>query len=41
MIGGWMSFGGFHGKGHWAALPISNIIPATIEPHDDRMEFLR
>lgn len=38
MIGGWMSFGGFHGKGHWAYSPISNIIPATIEPHDDRME---
>ena len=38
MVGGWMSFGGFHGKGHWAYSPLSSIIPATIEPHDDRME---
>ncbi|MFV0335219.1 MAG: glutamine amidotransferase [Tropicimonas sp.] len=38
MIGGWMSFGGFHGKGHWAYSPITELIPATIQPHDDRME---
>jgi uncharacterized membrane protein len=38
MIGGWMSFGGFHGKGHWAFSPVSELIPATILPHDDRVE---
>lgn len=38
MIGGWMSFGGFHGKGHWAFSPITELVPATILPHDDRME---
>ena len=25
MIGGWMSFGGFHGKGHWAFSPITDL----------------
>lgn len=39
MIGGWMSFGGFHGKGHWAFSPMTDLIPATILPHDDRMEI--
>ena len=38
MIGGWMSFGGFHGKGHWAFSPITDLIPATILPYDDRVE---
>jgi uncharacterized membrane protein len=38
MIGGWMSFGGFHGKGHWAFSPVTELIPATILPHDDRVE---
>ena len=27
MVGGWMSFGGFHGKGHWAFSPITDLIP--------------
>lgn len=39
MIGGWMSFGGFHGKAHWAFSPVTDLIPATILPHDDRVEI--
>jgi uncharacterized membrane protein len=38
MIGGWMSFGGFHGKAHYAYSPIADLLPVTISPHDDRME---
>lgn len=39
MIGGWMSFGGFHGKAHWAFSPVTDLIPATILPYDDRVEI--
>ncbi len=38
MIGGWMSFGGFHGKAHYAYSPIADLLPVKIAPHDDRME---
>lgn len=38
MIGGWMSFGGFHGKAHWAFSPVTELMPATILPYDDRVE---
>ena len=38
MIGGWMSFGGFHGKAHYAYSPIAELLPVRIAPHDDRME---
>src|SRR5215468_6123855 len=38
MIGGWMSFGGFHGKAHYAYSPLAELLPVTIAPHDDRME---
>ncbi len=38
MIGGWMSFGGFHGKAHWAVSPLTELVPATILPYDDRVE---
>src|SRR6185436_12096923 len=38
MIGGWMSFGGFHGKAHYAYSPLADLLPVTISPHDDRME---
>jgi uncharacterized membrane protein len=38
MIGGWMSFGGFHGKAHWAFTSVTELIPATILPYDDRVE---
>ena len=39
MIGGWMAFGGFHGKAHYAYSPIANLLPVKIAPHDDRMEI--
>jgi uncharacterized membrane protein len=38
MIGGWMSFGGFHGKAHYAYSPLAQLLPVRIDPGDDRME---
>jgi uncharacterized membrane protein len=38
MIGGWMAFGGFHGKAHYAYSPLAQLLPVKIAPHDDRME---
>jgi uncharacterized membrane protein len=38
MVGGWMSFGGFHGKAHYAYSPLADLLPVRIAPHDDRME---
>lgn len=38
MIGGWMAFGGFHGKAHYAYSPLAELLPVKIAPHDDRME---
>jgi uncharacterized membrane protein len=38
MIGGWMSYGGFHGKAHFAYTPMAELLPVRIEPGDDRME---
>jgi uncharacterized membrane protein len=38
MIGGWMAFGGFHGKAHYAYSPLADLLPVKIAPHDDRME---
>lgn len=38
MIGGWMAYGGFHGKAHYAYSPLAGLLPVTIAPHDDRME---
>jgi uncharacterized membrane protein len=38
MIGGWMAFGGFHGKAHYAYSALAGILPVAIAPHDDRME---
>jgi uncharacterized membrane protein len=38
MIGGWMSFGGFHGKAHYAYSPMAQLLPVQIDPGDDRME---
>ncbi len=39
MIGGWMAFGGFHGKAHYAYSPLADLLPVKIAPHDDRMEI--
>jgi uncharacterized membrane protein len=38
MIGGWMSFGGFHGKAHYAYSPLAKLLPIEIDRNDDRME---
>lgn len=38
MIGGWMSFGGFHGKAHYSHSPLADFLPVKIEAGDDRME---
>jgi len=38
MIGGWMAYGGFHGKAHYAFSPLAKFLPVKIAPHDDRME---
>ena len=38
MIGGWMSFGGFHGKAHYAYSPLADFLPVQIDNGDDRME---
>lgn len=38
MIGGWMAYGGFHGKAHYAYSPLAKFLPVRISPHDDRME---
>ena len=38
MIGGWMSFGGFHGKAHYAYSPLAKLLPVEIDRNDDRME---
>lgn len=39
MIGGWMSFGGFQGKAHYAYSPLADILPVVIDRSDDRMEI--
>jgi uncharacterized membrane protein len=38
MIGGFMSFGGFEGRGRYAATPIADALPVVISHHDDRIE---
>lgn len=38
MIGGWMAYGGFHGKAHYAYSPLASFLPVRIAPNDDRME---
>ncbi len=38
MVGGWMGYGGFHGKAHYAYSPLARFLPVRISPHDDRME---
>ncbi|MEQ1770204.1 MAG: glutamine amidotransferase [Devosia sp.] len=38
MVGGWMAYGGFHGKAHYAYSPLARFLPVKIATHDDRME---
>src|SRR4029079_5898510 len=30
MVGGWMAFGGFHGKAHYAYSPLAKLLPVRI-----------
>ena len=39
MIGGWMSFAGFHAKAKWYDSPLVDILPVKMCTHDDRMEI--
>jgi uncharacterized membrane protein len=39
MVGGWMAFGGFHGKAMYHATPLTEILPVGVQAHDDRMEI--
>jgi len=39
MVGGWMSFCGFHGKARYHATPLVEILPVKMSISDDRMEI--
>lgn len=39
MIGGWMSFAGFHAKAKYYSTPLTEILPIRLCTHDDRMEM--
>lgn len=39
MIGGWMSFAGFHAKAKYYSTPLTEILPVRLCTHDDRMEL--
>lgn len=38
MIGGFMSFAGFEGRGRYAATPLADALPVVMSHHDDRIE---
>lgn len=38
MIGGYLSFQGFNGKGGYRGSPVERILPVSLEPFDDRVE---
>ncbi|MDF7664075.1 glutamine amidotransferase [Bifidobacterium sp. ESL0763] len=38
MAGGYLSFGGFEGKAHYAGTPVEQALPVSILPYDDRVE---
>lgn len=38
MVGGYMSFGGFEGKGQYHATAVERCLPVTIKGYDDRAE---
>jgi uncharacterized membrane protein len=39
MIGGYLSFGGFDGRAHYATSPVEAVLPVEISPFDDRVEL--
>lgn len=38
MIGGYMSFSGFEGRGRYSLTPLVDVLPVEMGVHDDRME---
>jgi uncharacterized membrane protein len=38
MIGGYMSFSGIDGKARYGRSPLADVLPVTIDDHDDRVE---
>jgi uncharacterized membrane protein len=38
MVGGYMSFSGIEGKGHYQATPLADVLPVTMLVGDDRIE---
>lgn len=38
MVGGYMSFAGFEGKGRYHATPVEDCLPVEVRGHDDRAE---
>jgi uncharacterized membrane protein len=38
MAGGYLSFAGFEGKGHYHNSPVEDVLPVNILPYDDRIE---
>jgi len=39
MIGGYLSFGGFDGRAHFASSPVEAVLPIEISHFDDRVEL--
>lgn len=39
MVGGWMSFAGFHAKAKYYTSPLTEILPVKVCTYDDRMEI--
>jgi uncharacterized membrane protein len=39
MIGGYMSFSGFEGRGRYSLTALADVLPVTMGVHDDRMEL--
>lgn len=38
MIGGYLTFAGIEGKGHWHSTPVEDVLPVIIGATDDRVE---
>ncbi len=38
MVGGYLTFMGIEGKGCWRATAVEDVLPVTMQPHDDRVE---
>ncbi|MEX2551334.1 MAG: glutamine amidotransferase [Nitriliruptoraceae bacterium] len=38
MVGGYLTFGGIHGRGRWHGTAVEDVLPVTIKDGDDRCE---